>query len=165
MTTKVSIDVVGAKQAIIGLRKLDPELRKEFNRNVRDVVKPVVDEMKRAYPQMPLSGMRRGWRPGDRFQAFPYDQRRAQRGVRYKIDTSRKAVSIIRIQQSDPGTVIFETVGRRGSTSFSRRLSAFAGPATRVIWPAWEKNETRVQAEIRKLVLDAARTVEKGLDR
>ena len=165
MTTNVSIEIVGAKQAIIGLRKVDPELRKAFNRNVKEVVKPVVDEMKRSYPQMPLSGMKRGWRPGDRFQAFPYDQRRAQRGVKYKIDTSRKAVSLIRIQQNDPGTVIFETVGRRGSTSFSRRLSAFAGPATRVIWPAWEKNEQRVQSEIKKLVLEASRIVEKELGR
>ncbi len=53
MTTNVSIEIVGAKQAIIGLRKVDPELRKAFNRNVKEVVKPVVDEMKRSYPQMP----------------------------------------------------------------------------------------------------------------
>lgn len=165
MTVDMDIKFVGGKQAIIGLRKVDPELRKAFNRNVAAVVKPVITEMKQGYPVMPLSGMKRTWKPGDRFRAFPYSQKRAQKGVRYKIDTSRKAVSVIRIQQTDPGTVIFETIGKGGSTGFSRRLSAFAGPAVRVTWPAYEKHKDDVQNEIRKLVLEASLLVERELGR
>lgn len=164
MNLEINVEIAGAKKAIIGLRKVDPELRKAFNRNVAAVVKPVITDMKQGYPALPpISGLKRSWKVGGRFKAFPYDQKRAQKGVRYKIDTSRSATSVIRIQQTDPGTVMYETIGKGGSTAFSRRLSAFAGPAVRVTWPAWEKNKDAVQNEIRKLVLEASRIVEREL--
>jgi len=161
----MSIKIVGAREAVVGLRKIDPELRKQFNRDVKSIVQPVIADMKQSYPMMPLSGMKRQWNVGGRFNAFPYDQRRAQKGVKYKIDTKRSAVSLIRIQQTDPGTVIFETIGKRGSSPFSRRLSAFSGPAVRVSWPAWERNRGKVSSELEQVVLAATRTVQKELGR
>jgi hypothetical protein len=164
MTARINVEIVGAKQAIIGLRKVDPELRKAFNRNVKAVVKPVVDAARKEYPQMPLSGMKRRWTPAGRgVQIFPYNQAAARKGLVYKIDTSRKATALIKIQQKNAAAVAFEVTGKGGSTGFSRRLSAFSGPAIRVMWPTYMKHEKEVLAEIEKLVLEASRIVEKEL--
>lgn len=165
MTPSTNIEIVGAKQAIIALRKIDPELRKQFNRDVKDIVKPVVDQMKAKYPQMPLSGMKRSWTPQNKsFKLFPYSQAAAKKGVKYKIDTSRKAVALIKIQQTNAGAMAFELTGKGGSTPFSRRLSAFAGLPIRVIWPVFNANEQNVSREIEKTVLAATNLVQKELN-
>jgi predicted phage tail protein len=51
MTALTQIEVVGAKEAIKALRRIDPELRKQFNRDARAIVKPALDEIKKSYPE------------------------------------------------------------------------------------------------------------------
>jgi len=61
MTATANFEVVGAKDAIKALRKLDPELRKQFNRDAKQIVAPIVEDGKNAYPERLLSGMERSW--------------------------------------------------------------------------------------------------------
>jgi len=50
VTATTSTQVAGVQDAIKALRKIDPELRKQFNRDVKQIVAPVVDAAGRAYP-------------------------------------------------------------------------------------------------------------------
>jgi mRNA-degrading endonuclease RelE of RelBE toxin-antitoxin system len=45
-----SVEVSGVKSAIKELRKIDPELRKQFNKDAKEVVRPVIEAAKANYP-------------------------------------------------------------------------------------------------------------------
>ena len=62
----MSIQVVGLKETLRDLNKLDPALRREIGRDIRRIVKPVADNVNQRIPEgAPLSGMdhqgRTGW--------------------------------------------------------------------------------------------------------
>lgn len=166
MTATVKTEIVGAKEAIKSLRKIDPELRKQFNRDVKTITAPVVDAAKTAYPTMPLSGMSRIWSAGGR-QLLPWSASKARLGVQVKIDTSKRAVSVIRIQQKDPAANIYELAGKRASNpkgrAFIDNLEARFGRAQRVLWPTYERNSAEVTQRISETVLAASREVQKEL--
>ena len=46
MSVSASVQVVGVKDTLKQLRELDPELRKQFSRDVKQIVKPLTDEAK-----------------------------------------------------------------------------------------------------------------------
>jgi hypothetical protein len=166
MTATVKTEVVGAKQAVKSLRKIDPELRKQFNRDVKTIAAPVVDAARGAYPDMPLSGMSRIWSAGSR-QLLPWSASKARSGVQVKIDTSKRAVSVIRIQQKDAAASIFELAGKKGTNpkgrAFIDNLEARFGRAQRVLWPTYERNSAEVTSRMRETVLAASREVQKEL--
>jgi hypothetical protein len=53
------VKMSGVKEAVKELRKIDPELRKQFNKDAKAVVRPVIDAAKSNYPSEFLSGMSR----------------------------------------------------------------------------------------------------------
>jgi len=160
MTPQTTISLVGVEDAIKALRKIDPELRKQFNRDAKDIAQPAIAEAQRSYPEMPLSGMARQWQSKGR-TLFPYVATRARRGAKVKVDTSRKTRNVILIQQTDPGAVIFETAGRRTSNVLGRSLGVVAPNETRVLSKAVEANRARLETGFERLVRDVMRTVEK----
>jgi len=160
MTTTTNITLVGVEDAIKALRKIDPELRKQFNRDAKDIAEPAVTDAQRAYPEMPLSGMERQWKAKGR-TLFPYVATKARRGTKVKVDTSRKTRNVILIQQTDPGAVIFETAGRRTDNALGRSLGVVAPNTTRVLSRAVEANRARLEAGFERLVRDVMRTVNK----
>jgi hypothetical protein len=160
VTTTANISLVGVEDAIKALRKIDPELRKQFNRDAKDIAAPAIQAAQNAYPEMPLSGMARQWQSKGRI-LFPYVAAKARRGAKVKVDTSRKTRNVILIQQADPGAVIFETAGRRTSNVLGRNLGVVAPAETRVLSRAVDANRARLEAGFERLVRDVMRTVEK----
>jgi hypothetical protein len=160
MSVTASTEVAGAKDAIKALRKLDPELRKQFNRDAKQIVAPIVEDGKNAYPQQLLSGMERNWTQRGN-KKFPYDAKKARSGVKHKVDTRRDAKSVIKVTQSDPAATIVEFAGKNANP-LGTALNKF-GRVARFLWPAAEKNLPKVQAEMERSVLDAARRVSKEL--
>ena len=154
-------EVIGVKETIKELRQLDPELRKEFNRNAKNVAKPVIDRAKSSYPAQYLSGMARMWSQRNR-QLFPYSQRDAQKGVVFKINTGKRATAVLTIIQKNPAAAIIDMAGKRGGSSpqGQRFISALFGAPSRVMWPAYESSENDVLRAMMELVEDAAKTVE-----
>jgi hypothetical protein len=61
MSVKVTSNVAGAKDALKTLRKLDPEARKQFLKDARQIAAPIVNQAKSAYPDKILSGMKYPW--------------------------------------------------------------------------------------------------------
>ena len=53
MTVEARTEFVGLQDAIKSLKKINPEFRKEFDRNAKDIVKPLIDEARSKYPAMP----------------------------------------------------------------------------------------------------------------
>ena len=161
-----NVEVIGVKDVIKELRQLDPELRKQFNRDARQIAQPIIDKAKSSYPAQFLSGMAYSWRDKrTRRVLFPYIQKDAQRGVVFKIDTGRRATSVLTVIQKNPAAAIIEMAGKQGGEGeqgarFVRALTLFHGAPARVMWPAAESQEGRVQDAMIEVINKAAATVE-----
>jgi hypothetical protein len=159
VTVNTSVQIVGVEDAIKQLRRIEPELRKQFNRDAADIARPAITEAQSKYPEMPLSGMARQWNSRGR-TLFPYSAMAARRNVKVKVDTSRKTRNVILIQQPNPGAVIFETAGRKNDNVLGRSLGVVAPATTRVLEPAVSRNRDRLEAGLRDLVRNVMRLVE-----
>lgn len=158
MTTQV----VGGKEAILALRRIDPELRKQFTRDAKEVAKPATDAVKAAYQTVPLSGMERNWSQNGR-KIFPFTIAGARRGVAVKVDTRRKSENVILIEQRNVGAAVFETAGRKEVSSLSKNLKIVLPGRTRVIGPVVYSRKHMIEKEMQRLIVRVVALVEKKL--
>ena len=164
MSAKVDISVVGVKDTINKLRKLDPELQKQFKVDATAIAQPALNAAKAVYTQVPLSGMSRDWKQkkdGRKIKGF--DVAKAKNGVQMKFDTRRNAVGVILIIQKDQAAAIFETAGRRNTNSLSRNLDPVQAGRTRLIGPAVYRSRRGIEAAMKSTIAAAARTVQRGI--
>ena len=164
MGADVSISVVGVKDTINKLRKLDPELQKQFKVDATAIAQPAINAAKAMYTRVPLSGMSRDWKQkkdGRKIKGF--DVAKAKNGVQMKFDTRRNAVGVILIIQKDQAAAIFETAGRANRNSLSDNLSPVQAGRTRFIGPAVYRSRRGIEAAMKSTIAAAARTVERGI--
>ena len=163
MSFKVTTRVEGGKETLKTLRKLDPEARKQFTKDAKRIAAPIVDEAKIAYPQQILSGMKHKWTERGR-ELFPYDSAAARRGVTVKIDTRARSKSLIKVIQKNVAASIIEKAGSKTPSNFERQLTLKLGRRpSRVMWPAAEKNLTKVSGEMEASLKEVEREIERLL--
>ena len=159
MTATAKVEVVGAKEAIKALGKIDKDLRKQFNADAKQIAQPLVTFAGSRYPDTPLSGMSRNWKQGNK-TLFPYTKPKAVKGLKVKFSTRRNDANVIYVTQSDPGAVVFEVAGRGTNSLLSENLRA---KQSRVLWPAAEQALPSITAELKALVLRVIATVNKEI--
>jgi hypothetical protein len=162
MTVNTTISVVGVKETINALKKIDPQLQKDFRAQANEIAQPAINAAKDVYTQVPLSGMAYKWSSRGR-QLFPFNVAKAKSGVKLRIDTRRNAVGVILIEQKDPATAIFETAGRANPNRLGDQLGFVGAGRTRLIGPAVYKARRGIEAQMEKMILDTARTVRQSL--
>jgi len=164
MSATTTIQVVGVKSTINQLNKLDKELANEFKAKATQIAKPAISAAQNMYTQIPLSGMSRDWKQkkdGRKIKGF--NVARAKAGVQMKFDTRRNAVGVILIIQKDQAAAIFETAGRANRNSLSDNLSPVQPGRTRFIGPAVYRARRGIEIEMKSVIADASRTVQRGL--
>jgi hypothetical protein len=159
VTATASVEIVGAKEAIKALSKIDKDLRKQFNADAKQIAQPLITLAASRYPDAPLSGMNRNWTQGNK-KLFPYTKAKAVKGLKVKFSTRRNDANVIYVTQSDPGAVVLEVAGRGKATLLSENLSA---RTNRILWPSAEQALPSIQAELRALVLRVIATVNEGM--
>ena len=160
----MSIQVVGVKNTINQLNKLDKELANEFKAQTTQIAQPAINNAKNMYTQVPLSGMSRDWKQkkdGRKIKGF--DVARAKAGVQMKFDTRRNAVGVILIIQKDQAAAIFETAGRANANRLSANLSPVTAGRTRLIGPAVYRSRRGIEKELKQVIAAASRTVQRGI--
>jgi len=162
MTVNTTVSVVGVKETINALKKIDPQLQKDFRAQATSIAQPAINAAKEVYTQVPLSGMQYKWNSRGR-QLFPFSVAKAKSGVKLRIDTRRNAVGVILIEQKDPATAIFETAGRANANRLGDQLGFVAEGRTRLIGPAVYKARRGIEGEMEKMILDTARTVRQAM--
>ena len=162
MSATATIKVVGVKDTINALKKIDPQLQKDFRAQAKDIAQPAIDAAKDKYTELPLSGMQYKWDSRGR-KVFPFTVAKAKSGVRLRIDTRRNAVGVILIEQKDPAAAIFETAGRANANRLGNQLGFVGAGRTRLIGPAVYKARRGIEKEMEKMILDTARTVSKAI--
>ena len=162
MTATATIQVVGVKDTINALKKIDPQLQKDFRTQANEIALPAINAAKDVYTELPLSGMKYKWDSRGR-KVFPFTVAKAKSGVRLRIDTRRNAVGVILIEQKDPATAIFETAGRANANRLGDQLGFVGAGRTRLIGPAVYKARRGIEQEMEKMILETARVVRQSL--
>ena len=162
MTATATIQVVGVKDTINALKKIDPQLQKDFRAQANEIALPAINAAKDVYTEIPLSGMKYKWSSKGR-QVFPFTVAKAKSGVRLRIDTRRNAVGVILIEQKDPATAIFETAGRANANRLGDQLGFVSTGRTRLIGPAVYKARRGIEKEMENMILETARVVRQAL--
>ena len=160
MSVSTTIEVVGVKNTINALRKIDPQLQKDFKADATAIAQPAINAGKAVYKDLPLSGMKYKWTQRDR-KLFPYTTAKAVNGVRMRFDTRRNAVGVILIEQKDPAAAIFETAGRANANKLGNALGFVSAGRTRLIGPAIYKARRGIETQMEKMILKTIRTVQK----
>lgn len=157
MAEIIRVEVDGVKDTLRMLRRVDPELRKQFNKDARQVVKPLMDDAKQRYTRVPLSGFNRRWK-----DITPRTIGRYRSGVSFRVNTSDKRGAVFTVLQRNAAASVFDMAGRKGPNQLSRSLErAGWGTASRVMWPAAESKGDQAVAEL----LDLVNKVASRLDR
>ena len=162
MTATATIEIVGVKDTINALKKIDPQLQKDFRAQATAIATPAINAAKDVYTQVPLSGMEYKWSSKGR-QLFPFTVSKAKNGVKLRIDTRRNAVGVILIEQKDPATAIFETAGRANANKLGDQLGFVGAGRTRLIGPAVYKARKGIEKEMEKMILETASVVRRSL--
>jgi len=147
-----SMRVEGVKGTLVTLRKIDPQLRKAFNANVKQITKPIVDDAKTRYRSIQFpSGTARNWTQKGR-PKFPLNNSDSVRGVKAKVSTSKRNSSTIVVGQFNAGASIFEFAsGGNLGASFKKKN----GGTPRVMWPAADRHLEAVTQNMADLVRQA----------
>ena len=160
---EITTEVVGIRDAVKELKKLEPALFKEFRKEAGTALKPIVLDaqatLNNAGPA-PLSGMARKWVYKGR-QLFPWSQTKAVRGVKVSLRPSKAA--FLSVQQKDAAGAIFDIAGRATTNRFGEALTRRFGRASRGMWPAAEAKEDEVKRNLADLVQSVSRKTETKL--
>ena len=164
MPVKTDMELVGVRETIRSLNKVEPGLRKQFVTEAKQIAQPAIQRVQAGYQQVPLSGMSRSWTDKQGRRLFPFTIAKAKRGVQLKVDTDRRATAIISIVQKDQAAAIFETAGRRNANPLERSLGELAPGRTRIIGPAVYSARSLIERQMLDAIKHAMKRVQKELN-
>ena len=162
MTTNTTIEVVGVRDAIRSLNKIEPGLRKQFTADATRIAQPAIQEVQKGYAQVPLSGMARKWEQANK-KIFPFSVSKAISGVKLKVDASREATSLIYITQTNVAAAVFEAAGRANQNRLGDSLGQLRPNHTRNLGPAVFRKRGEIERELLRATNEVKSRVEKEL--
>ena len=163
MPVDTNVQVYGIKNALKELNQIDKSLRRQITKDYKQIVSSVINDAKAAVPNSaPLSGMNRRWKTKSGYDIIPeggWDGTKAQKFVVAKISTrkvkefqgTKVNVGTFRLVWAGLANQVFDISGRSASNALARALSSKWGKASRVLWPAYEKNKSQVDDEMLRL--------------
>ena len=160
MTSELGpIEVVGLKEALAQLNKIDKKLRRQITTDFKAIVDPVLIEARRNIPDdAPLSGMARSWTGKSGAELMHWESAKVNKNL--KAFTSGKKIreapggfkqnlATFGIRWGGPQATLFD-MARKGRLSQS--LQSKYGSPSRVIWRAYEAQDQEVEKQVRELV-------------
>lgn len=161
VTPKVS--VVGARETLAALKKLDPELRKQTVREIKTAGRPVLATARSLVPPRAMSG----WGPnnwGERAWDDPARTLKVRFGGRAR--KKRQQWPLLTLKQEGAAGAIYDMAGKQGgngtpqSRQFLANVARFGAPS-RTVWPAVERNKDAAEATIVAALRKAETTINK----
>lgn len=155
----VGLPIYGVKESLRVIGQLDTQLRKQFTRDFKDAVRPMVEAAQNNVPsRAPLSGMERKWKGQPVWKGSGYEERQ----IKLQINTRRarnrnralgaqyETVGTIRVIAKGRGLAIFDMAGRKGSPSSDAgdrlidRMNGRFRSASRAMWPAADETKDEI---------------------
>lgn len=173
MSAAASIEVIGVKDALRELGKIDKEARRQLTRDYKEIVAPAVNTAKNLTPTSPpLSGMQYNWKSKSGAQLMPWSDQQSDKAIKPFISGKKPKtfsgytshLATFGVRWSAANATIVEMSGR-GSVPTEKgqqmvqALSARFGQPGRFLWRAFIQHEREVQQGVQNLVKDLMRQV------
>ena len=161
MPVNSKIEVVGVKEALRDLSKIEKNLATELRKDAREIMRPIVQDAQQTIPDEALSGMSRKWVSSKSgIQLLPWDATKARKYVKAKTTTKRpkefngvvRDLAVFYVSWAGGVNMLFDMAGRKNNSVMAANLTGKFGPPSRIMWPAAEKNEAEVTAGISEVV-------------
>lgn len=133
MTIQADIKVIGIKEALKNLNKINPSLRRQITKDYAKIVKPVTDDAVKRVPDIePISGWASGWTFASGYNALPaagWNGVKAQRLIKAKISTRKvkqfrgklENLGTFRVVWTGMANTVYEIAGRKGYGRVTQR--------------------------------------------
>lgn len=175
MPVAVRSEVKGLKEALRELSKLDKDLKNDITKNYRQLMKPVITDLRASIPELPLSGMEYKWNTkSSGYKMFPWDPKLARKRAvaftstkkpkRYQDKTYNLATFGITWKGVVPTVIEFTGKGRTRSdkgAQMARALTSKYGAPSRFVYPAVARHEKEIVTNMAHIV----RRIENGIGR
>jgi len=158
MVASSTVTVVGVKDAMRELQKIEPDLATRIKKDFKDIVKPVVGDARSQVVNLPLSGFRRNWKAG---KLLPWSQSAVSRSIiaRYSNRRRGNSLAVFSVTMKSPAGTIFDIAGRKSANRLGAALDSLYGRASRLMWPTYERHANQVNknmADLIEKITDAA---------
>lgn len=166
MTVNMNIQVVGINDAMRNMRSMNRELANALRRDARKIMQPLVKDAQAAVPDVALSGMQRKWvSPKTGVQLFPWDGALARKYIKAKTSQKKpekfgeytRNLAAFYVSWAGGVNAMFDMAGRRRGSILANNLTDKFGAPSRVMWPAAEKNQQAIEAEMTDVVKEFMR--------
>ena len=151
MVASSTVTVVGVKDAMRHLQKIEPDLAKQIKKDFKEIVKPVVGDARLQVVNLPLSGFRRNWKAG---KLLPWSQSAVSRSIiaRYSNRRRGNSLAVFSVTMKSPAGTIFDIAGRKSANRLGAALDSLYGRASRLMWPTYERHANQVNKNMADLV-------------
>jgi hypothetical protein len=172
-------EIRGLNDALKTLGKMDPVLRREAVKQLKDDVKPIVSAIKAGMPTQPLSNWvapkqssaRRGRVEAGRSgaQGLPFwSGSKARSGVRssakkQSVRQMRGKQILVSIRQTNGAAEAYDMAGKKTDSTFTKNLRGRFGDPSRLMWPTVEKHKPQVLASIDRSVVNMSQIINEEL--
>lgn len=162
MTASASVTIVGLKDTLRQLQKIEPETAKEIKADFKQIVKPIIDAAKPQVKEMPLSGFARNWKNG---RIFPWAQNAVAKSIVARFSNRRRgnSLAVFSVTMKSPAGTIFDMAGRSSANRLATALDTLYGKPSRLMWPTYEKHAAQVNANLQKLIEEVTDKVNRRL--
>jgi hypothetical protein len=152
----MTIQIQGLESTLKALQKIQPEVKIQFFKDAKKILKVAVDDAKSLYPLEDAtkknggfpSGLSRAWAPGGR-PLFPYNHSKAVKGVKIETSLSKKKDAVLTIVNKDGAASVIDYAGTKSTNALGAALNGWA-TKPRVMWRAYENNQGRIEDEMRQ---------------
>jgi len=151
MVASSTVTVVGVKDAMRELQKIEPDLATRIKKDFKDIVKPAVGDARSQVVNLPLSGFRRNWKAG---KLLPWSQSAVSRSIiaRYSNRRRGNSLAVFSVTMKSPAGTIFDIAGRKSANRLGAALDSLYGRASRLMWPTYERHANQVNKNMADLV-------------
>ncbi len=169
----------GLDDALKTLGKMDPVLRREAVKRLKNDVKPIVSAIKAGMPLQPLSNWvapkqssaRRGrveaGRSGAAGTPF-WNASKARSGVRASVKKQsvrqmRGKQMLVSITLKNGAAEAYDMAGKATINTFTKNLQKRFGDPSRLMWPTAERHKPQVLASVQRSVFDMEKVINEEL--
>lgn len=172
----MSIEVQGLQESLRVLNRLEPELKKEFAKNVQRIARPLKDTIDGRIPkQSPLSGWDhngpKGWAP--KKVSVRTDTRLPRRRLG---SVATSTIQVIKISTKGSSAAIADMAGKAGGGSsrrspkyqrpnFAPALTAALGEPSRFMWRDTDAAVEQITEQLKPLIRDVENAATRALMR
>jgi hypothetical protein len=160
-------ELVGAKEAVRSLNKIEPGLRKEFAAEATRIAQPVITEAQRRYRAVgwgstQVRGVSGNWSNNGR-RLLPWNPNKAANSVKIKLEGDRRRTAVIVLEQRDAATAVLEAAGRKNANPLGDALGFIKPSTSRILGPALFSKRAQVSDQMEKAMLSAITKVQREL--